>query len=41
MIEAKKELAEKVIGAGEGWLTELSNQELREIFALGKGAVGD
>ena len=41
MIEAKKELAEKVIGVGESWLTELSNQELREILALGKGAVGD
>jgi len=40
MIEGKKEVAEKVIGTGEGWLTELSNQELREIFALRQGAVG-
>jgi SNF2 family DNA or RNA helicase len=40
MIESKKEVAEKVIGTGEGWLTELSNQELREIFALRKEAVG-
>jgi SNF2 family DNA or RNA helicase len=39
LIEGKKEVAEKVIGAGEGWLTELSNQELREIFALRKDAV--
>jgi SNF2 family DNA or RNA helicase len=40
MIEGKKEVAEKVVGTGEGWLTELSNQELREIFALRKEAVG-
>jgi SNF2 family DNA or RNA helicase len=39
MIEGKKEVAEKVVGTGEGWLTELSNQELREIFALRKEAV--
>jgi SNF2 family DNA or RNA helicase len=40
MIESKKEVAVKVVGTGEGWLTELSNQELREIFALRKEAVG-
>lgn len=40
MIESKKEVAEKVVGAGEGWLTELSNGELREILALRKEAVG-
>jgi SNF2 family DNA or RNA helicase len=39
MIQSKIEVAEKVIGAGEGWLTELSNQELREIFALRQDAV--
>ena len=39
MIESKKEIAEQVVGAGEGWLTELSNQELKEIFALRKEAV--
>jgi SNF2 family DNA or RNA helicase len=41
MIESKIEVAEKVIGAGEGWLTELSNQELREIFALRPEAVSE
>jgi SNF2 family DNA or RNA helicase len=41
MIESKKEVAEKVIGTGEGWLTELSNQELKEIFALRKEAIGE
>ena len=36
MIERKKEIAEKVIGTGEGWLTELSTSELKDLFALGK-----
>ena len=40
MIERKKEVAEKVIGAGEGWLTALSNEDLREVLALSKEAVG-
>jgi SNF2 family DNA or RNA helicase len=41
MIERKKEIAEKVIGAGEGWLTELSTSELKDLFALRKEAIGD
>ncbi|RJP32640.1 MAG: DEAD/DEAH box helicase [Candidatus Omnitrophota bacterium] len=41
MIENKKEIAEGVIGAGEGWLTELSTNELKELFALSKEAVAD
>ncbi len=41
MIERKKEIAETVVGTGEGWLTELSNQELQQIFALRKEAVGE
>jgi hypothetical protein len=28
-----------VVGAGEGWLTELSNKDLKQIFALRKEAV--
>jgi SNF2 family DNA or RNA helicase len=39
MIERKKEIAEIVVGAGEGWLTGLSNQELKQIFALRREAV--
>jgi SNF2 family DNA or RNA helicase len=39
MIERKKEIAEQVVGTGEGWLTELSNRELKEIFALRHEAV--
>ena len=41
MIERKKEVAEQVVGTGEGWLTELSNEELKEMFVLRKEAVGD
>jgi SNF2 family DNA or RNA helicase len=39
MIERKKEIAEQVVGTGEGWLTELSNQELKHILALRREAV--
>ncbi len=39
MIERKQAVAEQVVGAGEGWLTELSDAELREVFALGKEAL--
>ncbi len=36
MIEAKKELAENVIGSGgEKWITELSNEELMSMMRLG------
>jgi hypothetical protein len=30
-----------VVGAGEAWLTELSNRELRNLFKLGREAVGE
>ena len=40
MIELKKEISERVVGAGEGWLTELSNNDLREVLALSKEAAG-
>ncbi|MEV0586537.1 SNF2-related protein [Nonomuraea sp. NPDC050310] len=39
MIERKKALAERVVGAGEEWLTELSTEELREVFRLTAEAV--
>ena len=39
MIEAKKDTAERVIGAGEAWLTEFSNDELRNLLALSRNAV--
>jgi len=41
MIERKKEVAERVIGTGEAWLTELSTVELRNLFSLRKEAIGE
>jgi SNF2 family DNA or RNA helicase len=41
MIESKKALAESVLGAGEGWLTELSTTQLRELVALRQEAVAE
>jgi SNF2 family DNA or RNA helicase len=41
MIEGKLELATRVVGTGEKWLTELSNRDLRELFALRADAVGE
>ncbi len=40
MIERKREVAEQVVGTGEGWLTKLSNEELKGLFALRPEAVG-
>lgn len=34
LIERKTSLMEAVVGAGEGWLTELSTEELREVLVL-------
>jgi len=34
MIELKRQVAGAVVGTGEAWLTELSNEELRQAFAL-------
>ncbi len=39
MIEQKKELAERIIGSGENWLTELSTAELKDLFRLSREAV--
>ena len=41
MIEDKKALADLVVGDGEGWLTELSSGDLRKVFALSDGAIGE
>ena len=41
MIERKKEVASSVVGTGEGWLTELSNDQLKELFTLRREAVGE
>jgi SNF2 family DNA or RNA helicase len=41
MIEEKKALANLVISDGEGWLTELSTGELRQVFELSAEAVSE
>ncbi len=41
MIENKKTLAENIIGTGEGWITEMTTQQLKELFALRREAVSD
>lgn len=41
MIERKQEVASRIVGAGEGWLTELSTGALKELFALKTDAVGE
>jgi superfamily II DNA or RNA helicase len=39
LLEQKRELAAKIVGAGEQWITELDGSELRDLFALSEGAV--
>jgi len=39
MLEAKRDLAARVVSQGESWITELDNSELRELFALAPNAV--
>jgi SNF2 family DNA or RNA helicase len=39
MIERKKDMAANVVSAGEGWLTELSTAELKNLFALRAEAI--
>jgi non-specific serine/threonine protein kinase len=39
MIRDKRGLAAKIVGTGEGWITEMSTSDLRDLFALETGAV--
>ncbi|TDE89477.1 DEAD/DEAH box helicase [Occultella glacieicola] len=41
LLEEKAALADMVVSDGEGWLTELSTGDLRELFTLSEGAVGE
>ncbi len=41
MIESKRALAERIVGSSEGWITELSTEQLREVVALSADAVGE
>jgi superfamily II DNA or RNA helicase len=39
MLESKRDLAARIVGQGEAWITELDNHDLRELFALAPNAV--
>jgi non-specific serine/threonine protein kinase len=41
MIDRKKALAQRIVGAGEAWLTELSTEELKRVVALSADAVAE
>jgi SNF2 family DNA or RNA helicase len=41
LLEKKRALADSVVGAGETWLTELGDDELRDLVALSTTEVGD
>ena len=41
MIRQKSALAESIIDSGEGWLTEMSTDQLRDLLILREGAIGD
>lgn len=41
MIEQKRALAERIVGSGEGWITELTTEQLREVVGLSADAVGE
>jgi SNF2 family DNA or RNA helicase len=41
LIERKAAVSERVIGSGQGWLTELSSSQLRDLVALAPEAVAE
>ena len=41
VIEHKRELADRIVGSGESWLTELSTDDLRDLVALSADAVAE
>ncbi|WP_432510481.1 DEAD/DEAH box helicase [Kineococcus sp. SYSU DK001] len=41
VISRKRDLADQVVGSGEGWITELDGDALRELIRLGDDAVGE
>jgi SNF2 family DNA or RNA helicase len=36
MIERKQDLSQQIVGSGESWVTEMSTNELRDLFAMRK-----
>ena len=41
LISQKKDLAERIVGNGEAWMTELDTAQLRELVTLSADAVAD
>ncbi|MCC6625479.1 MAG: hypothetical protein IT385_29840 [Deltaproteobacteria bacterium] len=41
LLEDKRHLADKVVGQGETWLSELDDDTLRSLISLGQDAVLD
>jgi len=41
MLEDKRDLASRIVGAGEQWISELGDEALRELFSLAPNAVVD
>jgi hypothetical protein len=41
LINRKKDLADRIVGTGEAWITELDTAQLRELVTLSAGAVAD
>jgi hypothetical protein len=39
MLEAKRDLATRIVGEGEQWITEMNNEQLRELFSLAPNAL--
>lgn len=39
LLESKRDLVGRIVGAGEQWLTELDDRDLRELFSLAPDAV--
>lgn len=39
MIERKKDLAERIVGTSEAWITEMTTAQLRDVFALRSSAI--
>ncbi len=38
LLEKKRDLASRVVGAGEGWITEMDDAALRDLVSLSRGA---
>jgi superfamily II DNA or RNA helicase len=41
MLEQKRDLASKIVGSGEHWITELGDNDLRELFSLSQDVIVD